>query len=85
MTLIPLINQVYRLGLEREWNRAGRDYNTRLCNMEADGGGWTVSWLCNMEADGGGWMVSWLSNMEADGGGWTVSWLSNMETDGGGW
>ncbi|XP_023349359.1 angiopoietin-2 isoform X2 [Eurytemora carolleeae] len=35
-------SKVYRLGPEREYNMAGRDFYTRYCNMESGGGGWTV-------------------------------------------
>ena len=33
---------VYSLASGKELNEAGRDYNTRLCDMTTDGGGWTV-------------------------------------------
>jgi len=36
---------VYSLASGKELNEAARDYNTRLCDMTTDGGGWTVTRL----------------------------------------
>lgn len=44
-TFLRFLSQVYRLGPEREYNMAGRDFYTRYCNMESGGGGWTVSFI----------------------------------------
>ena len=36
--------KVYKVGVTR-YNEAGRDFNTRLCDQETSGGGWTVGIL----------------------------------------
>lgn len=35
-------SKVYKVGVNRMYNDGGRDFNTRLCDQETSGGGWTV-------------------------------------------
>eukprot|EP00092_Neocalanus_flemingeri_P027836 GFUD01030219.1.p1 GENE.GFUD01030219.1~~GFUD01030219.1.p1 ORF type:complete len:765 (-),score=159.24 GFUD01030219.1:331-2625(-) len=35
-------SKVYKVGVSRMYNEGGKDFNTRLCDQETSGGGWTV-------------------------------------------